>query len=277
MRSISFAILAATMALLVAQAVADEELGLCCLCEQCYLPVSGRGSRFVDESGLTCDVLLLEMADPTNESTAGSSTCRSLQNSFRRACCDSTYKSPEVAQAPTPAPRINLPQGTEPLCDLCEDGAFPGRPRSVTAVLYIGGNPTCELLYYMGLYGLIEDRLCNPMQDALEKGCGCGIYDPEYTRSSPTPEPIVYPTHKPSPRPTHVPTSAPNNAPTSKPTVPPIMAAIPEVTSGPTKGTTVPLVLPTTLVVKRSSSSQSTKDDNAYKTGAGRIRGGKRG
>jgi hypothetical protein len=197
MRSISFAILTATMASLVARAVADEEFGLCCLCEECYLPASGRGSRFVDESGLTCGMLLLEMADPTNESTVGSSTCRSLQNSFRRACCDSTYEPPEVAQAPTPVPRINLPQGTEPLCDLCEDGAFPTRPRTVTAVLYIAGNPTCEQLYYMGLYGLIEDRLCNPMQNALEKGCGCGIYVPEYTTSLPLPSPTNAPSSSP--------------------------------------------------------------------------------
>jgi hypothetical protein len=273
------------MASLVARAVADEEFGLCCLCEECYLPASGRGSRFVDESGLTCDMLLLEMADPTNESKVGSSACQSLQNSFRRTCCDSTYQPPEVAQAPTPAPLINLPRGTEPLCDLCEDGAFPGLPRTVTAVLYIDGNPTCELLYYMGLYGLIEDRLCNPIQNSLEQGCGCGIYDPDYTTSlplpsptdvpssSPTPEPTVHPTHKPTPRPTHGPTSAPTFQPTTlKPTtVPPTRAPVLEVTNGPTKGTSVP-------VFKRTSSSQSPKDDNAYKTGTtGRVRGGNRG
>lgn len=292
MRSISYAILTATMALLVARAVADEEFGLCCLCEECYLPASGRGSRFVDESGLTCDMLLLEMADPDNESTVGSSACRSLQNSFRRTCCDSTYQPPEVAQAPTPAPRINLPRGTEPLCDLCEDGAFPGLPRTVTAVLYIDGNPTCELLYYMGLYGLIEDRLCNPIQNSLEEGCGCGIYDPNYTStslplpsttvapsSSPTTESTVQPTPEPTSRPTHVPTRAPSLQPTSsKPTVPPTMLAqVLEVTNGPTQGTTVYSVLPTTVVVKKSNSFPSSKDDNAYKTGTGRVRGGNRG
>jgi hypothetical protein len=285
MRSLSFAILTATLSSLITLAVANDEFGLCCLCEECYLPASG--SRFVDESGLTCDMLLLVMADPTNESTVGSSACQSLQNSFRRTCCDSAYQPPEVAQAPTPAPRINLPQGTEPLCDLCEDGAFPGRPRTVTAVLYIDGNPTCELLYYMGLYGLIEQRLCSPMQDALEKGCGCGIYDPDYTPSLPLPsppssstalEPTVRPTHKPTSRPTHAPTSAPSSTPTSKPTISPTMLApVLEVKNEPTKGTTVPLVLPTTVVVKRSSSSHSSKDDNAYKLGTGRVRGGNRG
>jgi hypothetical protein len=311
------------------------------LCEECDLPASGRGSRFVDESGLTCNMLLLEMADTDNESSAESSVCKSLQNSFRRSCCDSTYQPPEVAQAPTPTPQINLTRGNQPLCDLCEDGSFPGLPRTVTAVLYIDGNPTCELLYYMGLYGLIEDRLCSPMQDYLEEGCGCGIYDPDYTTnlplpsptkiptSSPTVEPTIHPTQKPTLTPSHLPTSTPStfqptspkptapptmapvvasspmleptvyptpHKPTLKPTrtptsapstfkptpskstVPPTMAPVLDATNGPPKGTTVPsLVLPATIVLKRSSSSQSSKDDDAYKMGKGRVRGGKRG
>jgi hypothetical protein len=145
-------------------------------------------------------------------------------------------------------------------------------------------------LYYMGLYGLIEERLCSPMQDALGKGCGCGIYDPDYTPSLPLPSPTdapsssttleatVRPKNKITSRPTHAPTSAPSSAPTSKPTISPTMLApVLEVKNGPTKGTTVPQVLPTTFVVKRSSSSQSSKDDNAYKIGTFRVRGGNRG
>jgi hypothetical protein len=146
---------------------------LCCLCDECSLPASGRENLNVDEFGTTCYEQLLSMSDPQNPSTNGSEECTEQINLHRQRCCNSTFIPIDIAIAPTPAPVVNLPLGSEPYCDLCTDGRFPGLPNTVTAVLYIRGNPTCEILYHMGRRGLIEDRLCKPMQDYLEEGCGC--------------------------------------------------------------------------------------------------------
>jgi hypothetical protein len=167
---------------------------LCCLCDECYFPASGRDNLNVDQFGTTCYDQLLSMADTENASTNGSGECTKQIALHRRRCCDSSYTPIDIAIAPTPAPVINLPYGNEPFCNLCPDGRFPGIPKTVTAVLYIPGNPTCEILYYMGRRGLIEDRLCNPVQDYLEEACGCA--DPPTPQAPPAPTP---PAPAPSP------------------------------------------------------------------------------
>jgi hypothetical protein len=164
---------------------------LCCLCDECNFPASGRDNLNVDQFGSTCYDKLLDMADTENASTNGSGECQKQIALHRRRCCDASYNPIEIAIAPTPAPVINLPYGNEPYCDLCPDGRFPGIPKTVTAVLYIPGNPTCEILYYMGRRGLIEDRLCNPTQDYLEEACGCA--------DKPTPQAPVVPAPAPTP------------------------------------------------------------------------------
>lgn len=164
---------------------------LCCLCDECFFPASGRDNLNVDEFGTTCYEQLLSMADTENSSTNGSGECTKQIALHRRRCCDSSYTPIEIAVAPTPAPVINLPYGSESYCDLCTDGRFPGLPKTVTAVLYIPGNPTCELLYYMGRRGLIEDRLCNPMQDYLEEGCGCADPPTPKAPAAPAPAPAA--------------------------------------------------------------------------------------
>jgi hypothetical protein len=169
---------------------------LCCLCDECEFPASGRDNLNVDQFGTTCYDQLLSMADTENASTNGSGECTKQIALHRRRCCDSSFKPIEIAIAPTPAPVINLPYGSEPFCNLCADGRFPGIPKTVTAVLYIPGNPTCEILYYMGRRGLIEDRLCNPAQDYLETACGCA--DPPTPQAPPGPAPAPTPSPTPS-------------------------------------------------------------------------------
>jgi hypothetical protein len=164
---------------------------LCCLCDECSSPASGRDNLNVDQFGTTCYDQLLSMADTDNASTNGSGECTKQIALHRRRCCDSSYSPIEIVIAPTPAPVINLPYGSEPYCNLCPDGRFPGIPKTVTAVLYIPGNPTCEILYYMGRRGLIEDRLCNPMQDYLEEACGCA--DPPIPQAPVAPAPAPTP------------------------------------------------------------------------------------
>jgi hypothetical protein len=304
MRSFSFIILTGALASLATRATADYWDQLCCLCDECDFPASGRENLNVDQFGTTCYDQLLDMADTENGSTNGSAECAKQINLHRDRCCNSNFVPIDIAVAPTPAPVVNLPYGDEPLCDLCHDGTFPGLPRTVTAVLYIDGNPTCELLYYMGLHGLIEGHLCNPIQDYLAEGCGCGEYNPNPSpstpmvssptaslptaslpmmssptaspASSPTPEPTVDPTLRPTSTPTRAPTSAPTFQPTSTPTFPPTMAPVLKVSDGTTMTQDTTVVLPT-VVHKRSSSSRVSKDEDSYKIGAGRIRGGNRG
>jgi hypothetical protein len=174
---------------------------LCCLCDECHFPAPGRDNLNVDEFGTTCYQQLLSMADPENASKVGSQQCTNEINLHRRRCCDSTFNPIDIAVAPTPAPVINLPQGVEPYCDLCVDGRFPGNPKTVTAVLYIPGTPKCELLYYMGQRGLVEDRLCKPMQDYLEEACGCADA-PQAQLVAPAPVPAPVPAANPNANPT---------------------------------------------------------------------------
>lgn len=121
---------------------AENPDDLCCLCDECGFPASGRDNLNVDEFGATCYDKLLEMVDPENInvlSSDGKQQCQVQINRHRQRCCDPNYDPIEIAVAPTPAPVINLPYGTEPLCDLCPDGRFPGLPKTVAAVLYIPG------------------------------------------------------------------------------------------------------------------------------------------
>jgi hypothetical protein len=182
---------------------------LCCLCDECYFPASGRDNLNVDEFGTTCYEQLLSMTDPENSSTNGSSECTKQIALHRRRCCDSSFNPIDIAIAPTPAPVVSIPFGSEPYCDLCTDGRFPGSPKAVTAVLYIPGNPTCEVLYYMGQRGLIEDRLCNPMQDYLEEGCGCADAP---TNQAPLAAAAAAALPPPSAPPTPVPAAVSNDA-----------------------------------------------------------------
>jgi len=157
-------------------AVANENL--CCLCDECYRPVAGRGNHYLTQNGDTCNTMYLQMTDPTNDSRPGTSECSRLQNMYRRTCCDSSFSPQTLAQneqateAQIYAQKYSV--GDEPHCDLCEDGSYPGTPNTVTAVLYMPGNPTCKDLYWMGRRGRILDRLCNPLVDFFEKPCGCG-------------------------------------------------------------------------------------------------------
>jgi hypothetical protein len=87
---------------------ADEDIGLCCLCPSCEQAVPGRGGLLVTSDGMTCDMMSLHMADPTNDSTQGSSACGQLQNDHRLTCCDRNYVAIPVAQAPQAEQVVNM-------------------------------------------------------------------------------------------------------------------------------------------------------------------------
>lgn len=125
----------------------DADIGLCCLCNDCGAAVNGRGSMFITQDGFTCDSMALWMADSRNAGQ-GSPTCKTYKSKYRQMCCDRTFTPIPVAQPDPGEEVVNLPDGGEPHCDLCTRGTYPGRPNTVTAVLYIPGNPTCKDLYW---------------------------------------------------------------------------------------------------------------------------------
>ena len=152
---------------------ADEDIGLCCLCDSCALPIRSRADVNVDDKGTTCDDLALQMADPTNGSKQGNGQCKVLKNRHYDRCCNPKYNPLEIVQAPTPAPGSEYPSGNEPVCHLCHDASYPKKQFTTVAVLQNPEAKTCKDLYWLGLRGMIEDRVCNPMQDYYDIFCGC--------------------------------------------------------------------------------------------------------
>ena len=187
-----------------AQAPNYEE-DYCCLCPNC----GPRANPYteVDSQGTICATLGSEMRDPQSIYQPGNDACKNAIKDHRDRCCDPNYSGPAIAQsnAEPEDPSDNYPQGTEPNCDVCIDGSFPKKPHTITAVLYLPGNPTCEDLYYMGRTGNIPSRLCYPLQDYMVDPCGCPPTSPSSTvtvqsaPSPPAPSPAAVPQRKESP------------------------------------------------------------------------------
>jgi hypothetical protein len=157
---------------LAALVAADEEIGLCCLCDGCNGPASGRGDLAVSTNGLTCNQLVLTMADPT-EHQQGSSSCKTLKSEYYNHCCNEGYSPVSYQAATIGSPGDKFSQGSNPVCTLCHNGKYPEEEYTITAVLGFSGNPTCADLYWMGLKGQITDQMCAPLQDYMDRPCGC--------------------------------------------------------------------------------------------------------
>jgi len=244
--------------------------------------VGDRGGLFLDSYGLTCGGLELNM---TGVYSPGSAECADLQGKYRKSCCDATYTPIPVEQPPTPPPGSSYPQGNEPICDICLDGSFPTKPFSVTAVLYIPGNPKCEDLFWMGRAGTIPGRLCYPLQDYMQVPCGCNgpVFDPDNEEpptmaptSAPTSGPIATPTNPPTTTPTILPTSAPTSQPTPAPTTGPTSRPTITPTVRPTEspGTKATLLPPDMTRRGPSGGGKGLDKDDLRLPAGGRTRGG---
>lgn len=153
---------------------AEEDLGLCCLCDGCQRPLRNRADLAVDRFGTSCDDLALEMADPTNESKTGNGKCLLLKSRFHDRCCNKKHIPVDIEQEPTPAPGSDYEKGPHPWCDLCHDGSYPKNEHKQVAILGLEDGPyTCKDIYWMGQRGTIRDQLCNPLQDFFDIPCGC--------------------------------------------------------------------------------------------------------
>ena len=196
---------------------ADEDIGLCCLCDDCKPVVRGREALTVDNKGKTCNALYMDLADPTNASKMGNALCLDQIGRFRSRCCDAKHIPVEIVQAPTPAPNFGITEGTEPICNICRDGSYPTQPfaRIVTFDRFIKGEKTCDELYRMGLTGNIPDQICNSLVNYAQRPCGCTSNN-QVLRS-----PTSSPTQVPAPFPTQMPVTSPSTSPSLAPiTVP---------------------------------------------------------
>jgi len=146
----------------------------CCVCPGCR----DQAGRFDLNLGgwITCADVDLEMA---RDLQPGTSECTSKQNEYYDRCCNANFNfNGVVEKVPDPnsiaAKQQTYPLGDNDPCEVCyKDNSFPSKPYTVTAILYMPGNPTCEDLFYMGRQGSIPDRLCYPLQDYMQGPCGC--------------------------------------------------------------------------------------------------------
>ncbi|GAX28999.1 hypothetical protein FisN_1Hh003 [Fistulifera solaris] len=158
---------------LASRTKADEEIGLCCLCDSCGPPVSGRATLAVDSQGTTCQQLVIDMADPTNIQQ-GNQLCRQLQGQWYDHCCNPNHTPSIIAQNPTVSEGASYPSGPYSSCNLCENGQYPSLDQTLVAVLDFPNVNTCKELYWWAKQGNFEDRMCRPIQNYFAEPCGCG-------------------------------------------------------------------------------------------------------
>ena len=190
-----------TLAAMNSPVIYGDDIDLCCLCDRCGPPVSGREDLFVDANGKTCTDLVLEMADPRNDSTVGSDKCEALIEQFSARCCDPNHNPLPIEQDPTDPPRGDEP-GEHPVCNLCKNGSFPKNPNTVIVALpeFIPGTNTCRDLYWMGLNGELTDQICRPLQNFAEVPCGCEDDEPSLPPTQKPDDISNYPPKKERPR-----------------------------------------------------------------------------
>lgn len=160
---------------LMSQTLADETIGLCCLCDSCGPPLSGRATLAVDSQGTTCQQLVIDMADPSNSIQQGNGLCRQLQGQWYDHCCNPHHTPATIAQAPTASLGSSYPSGPYSTCDLCNNGQYPGLDQTLVAVLDYPNINTCKELYWWTKQGNFEERMCRPIQNYFAEPCGCGL------------------------------------------------------------------------------------------------------
>lgn len=277
------------LSLVAKNTLADELIGLCCLCDGCGMALPGRWDLEV-EHGKTCTDLIMEMADDANDSKQGNEECLLLKENYHDRCCNSKHtplplepgdnREPEEEESDGDA----YPDGDYEPCHVCKDRSYPENEFTQVAVLdgeeQMKEVRTCKDLYWYGLKGHFEGRMCAPLQNFYKSPCGCKGEDTsggeedddndngdEQDMPKPVPEPTAAPTIEPTPEPTTAePTTPPTDEPTRYPTFEPTAKkrnpaqkeeAIITATKAPSP---IPTKSPTELPTK---SPQVQKDDPA--------------
>eukprot|EP00527_Entomoneis_sp_CCMP2396_P001933 CAMPEP_0198156214 /NCGR_PEP_ID=MMETSP1443-20131203/69540_1 /TAXON_ID=186043 /ORGANISM="Entomoneis sp., Strain CCMP2396" /LENGTH=260 /DNA_ID=CAMNT_0043822999 /DNA_START=95 /DNA_END=877 /DNA_ORIENTATION=- len=132
--------------------------------------------------------------------------CPAQQSAYQQKCCTSpdVFDFPDVAQPePTAPPGLVTQEGNHPVCNICFNEQFPGKPYTITSVQYVAGNPTCSDLYYLGKTKNIEGSICYPLQLYMQEPCGCNIPPPPTSPNGPNPQPTLPPTAQPTKAPVY--------------------------------------------------------------------------
>lgn len=137
---------------------------ICDFCKENFFKYASFGphptkDNFYVEQGLSCNQIYLN-------ATRSTSFCNVIKQKYK-ICCS------EVQQTPTKTP-VSTPSffpGINKICMLCRNGKEPKYKNTFIESYFING--TCSQLYYMGLTGNIEERLCYPLQLYSKLPCGC--------------------------------------------------------------------------------------------------------
>ena len=101
----------------------------------------------------------------------GPVSCRGLYEAGLNGDIDAVFCAPLQVYL-----EVECGCATYPVCHLCRDESIPTKEDRTVALLYPIGNdqtPTCGELHEYGLDGDIPDYLCEPLQDYIERPCGC--------------------------------------------------------------------------------------------------------
>ncbi|KAL7576537.1 hypothetical protein ACA910_018034 [Epithemia clementina (nom. ined.)] len=135
-----------------------------------FHPIAERANFYVD-NGKTCNTVY----DEVQSTSTSSSECSTAISKYRQLCCYSNTPATQAPQTPQPInPESAIPQGTEPICDICYGGGVPSSPNTMVFSNFIsGGSDSCMGLYNQGRAKNILAALCYPLQLTVETPCGC--------------------------------------------------------------------------------------------------------
>ncbi|KAL7576536.1 hypothetical protein ACA910_018033 [Epithemia clementina (nom. ined.)] len=150
-----------------------------------FHPIAARANFYV-ANGKTCNTVY----DEVQSTSTSSSACSTAISKYRQLCCYSNTPATQAPQTPRPVnPDSVIPQGTEPVCDICIGGGVPSSPNTMVFSNFIsGGRDTCMGLYNQGRAKNILAALCYPLQLFAKTPCGCNGSSPSPpSGSSPSP------------------------------------------------------------------------------------------
>lgn len=144
--------------ILVAIAYFDFAEAGCILCEK---GVDGlkRPGFFVDAHGTVCAKKMMDVYRLNKKSS--DCTWEILQ--YREMCCGEEEPK-QIPQTPTKPPASQIQHtGPHPVCDICWNYKFPGRPSMVINMLNVGTG-SCKQFFEVGRAGKIVPHMCDTLQ-----------------------------------------------------------------------------------------------------------------
>jgi len=173
----------------------DLAADFCCLCPLPFcFPHEDKIGLILDSEGTECADVQQEIVDfaETDEN------CVAARTSFSDICCLSQEMHPATSVPVQAPPTVATPQGNEPVCPLCLNDVYPGKPNVFVSSQILDEPKSCGELYDLGLSGHIDAAFCYVLQLFAEDNCCKGPTIAPSTSSSPSMVPSVVPSGFPS-------------------------------------------------------------------------------